>query len=474
MRVSLAHSFAILPAVVAAWMSAQSPPQAGPAATLAATPPMGWNSWDSFGTSVTEAEVKANADYMARNLKQHGWQYIVVDIQWSEQNPRSHGYRPDADLAMDEYGRLIPAPNRFPSSAAGRGFKPLADYVHGLGLKFGIHIMRGIPRRAVGADLPVFGSKARASAIADRFSVCPWNSDMYGVDMTRPNAQDYYDSILELYASWGVDYIKADDIARPAHREEIAALRSAILKNGRPIVLSLSPGPATVKDAEFFQQNANMWRISDDFWDEWRLLRQSFTLMSIWSAYGRPGAWPDADMLPLGHIGIRAERGEDRRTRFTRDEQRMMMSLWSIAQSPLMLGGHLPDNDEFTTSLITNDEVLAVNQRGAGGRAFAESGDSVVWTADAVGSPAKYLAVFNVGDHQPIDIRVEWRALGLPARCMLRDLWERDNLGTTDSGYTFRLAPHASGLYRLTSPTERQKEVGPVLPGGRPLTFRPS
>jgi hypothetical protein len=474
MRISLAHSGAILPAVFVAWMCAQSLPKAGPAATVAATPPMGWNSWDCFGTSVTEAEVKANADYMARNLKQHGWQYIVVDIQWSEQNPRSHGYRPDADLAMDEYGRLIPAPHRFPSSVGGRGFKPLADYVHGLGLKFGIHIMRGIPRRAVKADLPVFGSKVRASAIADQFSVCPWNSDMYGVDMSRPNAQDYYDSILGLYAGWGVDYIKADDIARPAHREEIAALHSAILKTGRPIVLSLSPGPAMVKDAAFLQQNVNMWRISDDFWDEWRLLRLNFILMSIWSAYGRPGAWPDADMLPLGHIGIRAERGEDRRTRFTRDEQRTMMSLWSIAQSPLMFGGHLPDNDDFTTSLITNDEVLAVNQRGASGRAFAEGGDSVVWTADAVGSPAKYLAVFNVGDQRPIDIRVEWRALGLPARCMLRDLWEKKDLGTIDNGYAFRVAPHASGLYRLTSSTQLPKAVGPVLPGGLPLTFRPS
>jgi alpha-galactosidase len=449
MRNSLAHCGALLPAFFAAWMCVQSPPKARPAATVAATPPMGWNSWDCFGTSVTEAEAKANADYMAENLKQHGWRYIVVDIQWSEPNPRAHGYRADAELAMDEFGRLIPAPNRFPSSAGGRGFRPLADYVHGLGLQFGIHIMRGIPRRAVKADLPVFGSKTRASAIANQFSVCPWNSDMYGVDMTRPHAQDYYDSIIKLYAGWGVDYIKADDIARPAHREEIAALHRAIVKTGRPIVLSLSPGPAMVKDAEFLQQNVNVWRISDDFWDEWRLLRLNFILMSIWSAYGRPGAWPDADMLPLGHIGLRAERGEDRRTRFTRDEQRTLMSLWSIAQSPLMFGGHLPDNDDFTLSLITNDEVLAVNQRGARGRAFAEGGASVVWTADAVGSGAKYLAVFNVGDQQPIDIRLEWRSLGLPARCVLRDLWGKKDLGIIENGYSFRVSPHASGLYKL-------------------------
>ena len=179
---------------------------------------MGWNSWDCFGTTVTEAEVKANADYMARFLKPHGWQYIVIDIQWSDPHARAHGYRPEAELAMDGYGRLIPAANRFPSSQGGLGFKPLADYIHSLGLRFGIHIMRGIPRRAVKANLPVFGSQARAAEVADPASVCPWNSDMYGVDLSRPGAQDYYDSILNLYAAWGVDYLKADDIARPAHR----------------------------------------------------------------------------------------------------------------------------------------------------------------------------------------------------------------------------------------------------------------
>ena len=417
--------------------------------SVAPTPPMGWNSWDSYGTTVTEAEVRANADYMAQRLKQHGWQYVVIDIQWSEPNAQAHGYRPGAQLAMDEYGRLVPAVNRFPSSAGGRGFRPLADYIHGLGLRFGIHIMRGIPRQAVKANLPVFGSQARAGAIADTASICPWNTDMYGVDLSRPGAQDYYDSILKLYADWGVDYIKADDIARPAHREEIAALHRAIGKTGRPIVLSLSPGPAMIKDVAFLQENANMWRISDDFWDDWKALRLNFILMSIWSGMARPSAWPDADMLPLGRIGIRAERGEVRMTRFTRDEQRTLLSLWSIAQAPLMFGGDLPSNDDFTLSLIVNDEVLGVDQHGAHGGAFAEGGDSVVWTADAPRADAKYAAVFNVGEAGPVDIRIDWAALKLPARCALRDLWERKDMGTFSSGYTFRVQPHGSGLYRV-------------------------
>ena len=412
---------------------------------------MGWNSWDCYGTAVTEAEVKANADYMARHLLKHGWRYVVVDIQWSEPNPKAGGYRPDAALAMDEYGRLIPAVNRFPSSAGGKGFKPLADYVHGLGLKFGIHIMRGIPKQAVKANLPIFGSKARAADIGDVYSLCPWNGDMYGVDTGKPGGTEYYDSILKLYAEWGVDYIKADDIARPAHRGEIAAIHNAIVKTGRPIVLSLSPGPAMIKDLAFLQENANMWRISDDFWDDWKLLRQNFILMSIWSAVGRPGAWPDADMLPLGRIGIRAERGHDRRTHFTPEEQKTLLSLWSIAQSPLMFGGDLPSNDEATLALITNDDVLEVNQKGIRGRAFAEGGPSVVWVADAVDAGTKYFAVFNVGNDAPIDIRVDWRALGMKPKCLLRDLWEKSDLGVVEGGRTFKVPPHGSGLYRLTA-----------------------
>ncbi len=438
-------------AALFAFLAASMPSAWAAADAVAATPPMGWNSWDCYGTTVTEAEVRANADYMAQHLKQHGWQYVVIDIQWSEPNAQAHGYRPGAQLAMDQYGRLIPAVNRFPSSAGGRGFRPLADYIHSLGLRFGIHIMRRIPRQAVKANLPVLGSQARAGDIADTASICPWNTDMYGVDLGRPGAQDYYDSILKLYAGWGVDYIKADDTARPAHREEIAALHRAIGKTGRPMVLSLSPGPAMIKDVAFLQDNANMWRISDDFWDDWRALRLNFILMSIWSGVGRPGAWPDADMLPLGRIGIRAERGEPRMTRFTRDEQRTLISLWSIAQAPLMFGGDLPSNDDFTLSLISNDEVLAVDQRGAHGGAFAEGGDSVVWTADGPGADEKYVAVFNVGEAGPIDIRVEWAALKLPERCILRDLWERKDMGAIPGGYTFRARPHGSGIYKITA-----------------------
>lgn len=380
--------------------------QSGPPAPV---PPMGWNSWDCYGTSVTEDEVIANANYMASRLKSHGWQYVVVDIQWSEPNPQTHGYRPNTELVMDQNGRLMPAPNRFPSASKGGGFRPLADYIHKQGLKFGIHIMRGIPRRAVSANLPVSGSQAHAADIADTRSICRWNTDMYGVDLTKPGGQDYYDSILKLYAGWGVDYIKADDIAIPFHGDEIAALHRAILKTGRPIVLSLSPGPADVAKAAQYAENANLWRISGDFWDRWQDLRRSFALLDLWSPHVKPGGWPDADMLPLGHIGIRAERGVDRRSLLTHDEQRTLITLWSIARSPLMFGGNLPDNDEFTLSILSNDEVLAADQKAANSKQLSARGDQITWVSDTAGSKDNYLAVFNAGDNR-VSPRSERRA----------------------------------------------------------------
>ncbi len=438
---------------LAAIMLARFPGIAMSQTVLAPTPPMGWNSWDSFGTTITEGEVKANADYMAAHLKNHGWQYIVVDIQWSEQNPKTHGYRPNADLAMDPFGRLIPAPNRFPSSANGQGFKPLADYVHGKGLKFGIHIMRGIPRKAVEADLPIEGSNLKAADIANKTSTCPWNSDMYGVDVTK-GGQAYYDSIVHLYASWGVDFIKADDMfgfgEGGDHSSEIEALGKSIKKYGRPIVLSLSPGIRDDRKGDFLETHAQMWRISNDFWDRWVDLKNQFARFNTWSQWAAPGHWPDGDMLPLGHIGIRAERGDPRMSLLTHEEQITLITLWSIARSPLMFGGNMPDNDDFTLSLVTNDEVLAVNQKATAGRQLFASGNQVAWVAEMPGTNAKVVAVFNTGDAEDEQVRVNWADLGLPAKCAVRDLWEHKNLETAQGGRTFQVKPHGSGFYRIT------------------------
>jgi hypothetical protein len=387
---------------------------------------------------------------MASRLRKYGWQYIVVDIQWSDPKAKAHGYRPNADLTMDAYGRLIPATNRFRSAADDRGFKPMADYIHSHGLKFGIHIMRGIPRQAVRANSPIYLSTFHAADVANKNSVCSWNTDMYGVDMSKVGGQDYYDSIARLYASWGVDFIKADNMLDPLHADEIEALSRAIDKTERPIVLSLSPGPANIQDASFLAGNSEMWRISNDFWDRWEDLKHQFELLRTWAAYSKAGSWPDADMLPLGRIAIRAERGDERMTRLTHDEQHTLMSLWAIARSPLMYGGDLPSNDAFSLSLMTNEEVIEVNQKGAHSRQLSSHGDQIVWVSDLPQLDSKYLAVFNIGDHSPQEIHVNFSSLGMRDNCEIRDLWQRKTLGKASRSYTFHIPPHASGLYKLT------------------------
>jgi len=423
--------------------------------SVAPTPPMGWNSWDCYGAAVTEKEVRANADYMAKHLKDFGWEYVVVDIQWYEPGAVSSQYRPFVPLEMDEYARLMPAVNRFPSAADGQGFKPLADYVHGLGLKFGIHIMRGIPRQAAHAATPIKGASATARDIAHPNSICPWNTDMYGVDASKEGAQAYYDSLFELYAQWGVDFVKVDDIAASrlydTHLPEIAMIRAAIDRCGRPMTLSLSPGPAPLTHADFLEANANMWRMTDDFWDLWELLLDMFDRCEQWQGRTGPGHWPDCDMLPLGHIGIRSVDGggADRWTRFTKNEQVTMMTLWTLFRSPLFFGGEMNDNDDWTLSLLTNRDVLAMHRDGTDAKLVSRNGDRIVWTSNGADG-VRYVALFNTGD-APLQIGVELNALGLRGSAVsVFDMWASSELELVNERLELEVASHGARLVRLS------------------------
>ena len=318
----------------------------GTSPQLAATPPMGWNSWDGYGTTVTEAEVKANAQWLAEHLKSYGWQYVTVDMEWFVANPTAEGNSKNFQYSLDKFGRYTPAVNRFPSAANGAGFKPLADYVHSLGLKFGIHILRGIPKQAVANKIPIADSKFSAVDGADSSDTCPWNFDNFGTDSSKPAAQAYYDSIAKLYAEWGVDLIKVDCISsRPYKGDDIRMIRQALDKAGRPIVLSLSPGPAPLEMTDEMRKYAQMWRISDDIWDIWHStvpypqgLGDQFANVAKWVGKSQPGHWPDADMLPLGYLEPAPGWGKARETRLTHDEQRTFMTLWVMFPSPLMVG----------------------------------------------------------------------------------------------------------------------------------------
>jgi len=356
---------------------------------------MGWNSWDCFGCTVTEALTQANADYMAEHLARHGWQYIVVDIQWYEPQSKGFDYDPHPKVTLDEWGRLWPVTNKFPSAVDGKGFRPLADYVHGKGLKFGVHLLRGIPRTAVARNTPILGTPFHAADIADTNSTCQWNPDMFGVDMTKPGAQAYYDSVFKLFAEWTIDFVKVDDLSRPYHQAEAEAIRQAIDRSGRPMVFSTSPGETPLSAGANVATNANLWRVSDDFWDAWAPLKEQFARLDRWTPFRGPGHWPDADMLPLGNVRAVQPKGW---THFTTNEQFTLMTLWSIARSPLIMGGHLPMNDTFTLSLLTNDEVLAVNQRSADNRQLFRTNDLVAWAAAVPDSRDKYVALFNANE----------------------------------------------------------------------------
>jgi hypothetical protein len=424
---------------------------------LAPTPPMGWNSYDAYCGDVTEPEVKGNADYLAAHLLRYGWNYVVIDFYWYFSHTFPNQEQEKWEYNLDEYGRLVPAPNRFPSSAQGQGFKPLADYLHRKGLKFGIHIMRGIPREAVKRNLTILGTSAHAQDVADLGNPCSWSTAMYGVDVSKPAGQAYYDSIVALYAQWGVDYIKADDMSaaeKPArekyHAAEIAALHRAIVKSGRPIVLSLSPGPAPLSQARHLEENANLWRISGDFWDNWKSLQEQFALCRAWAPHIQANHWPDADMLPLGRLRIRGYEDPVRQTNFTPAEQRTHLTLWAIFRSPLMMGGDLPTLDAATLALLSNPEMLAVDQHSAHNRELFSRGNQVAWTADDVRSRAKYLAVFNLDDHTSSEISVTWSELGLGKTCAVRDLWAKRDLGSRDAAFAPSIEPHGAGLFRIT------------------------
>ncbi|MGY5765274.1 glycoside hydrolase family 27 protein [Brachybacterium sp. DNPG3] len=375
---------------------------------------MGWNSWDCFGTTVTEEEVLANARFMAEHLAPYGWDTVVIDIDWSDPSARSHGYNVGAPLTIDENGRLLPDPVRFPSAADGAGFAPLAAQIHDLGLRFGIHVMRGIPRLAVDADSPIAGSSASAAQIAFPENSCEWNPHMVGIDHAVPGAGDYYDSILALYAGWGVDFLKVDDMLWPYQAAEIEAFAASIDRCGRPIELSLSPGrDLSLTRLDHLRENATMWRVCDDLWDSWADVEANFARFARWAPTAGAGGWPDGDMLPLGRIGIRAERGEPRHDLLTPAERRTLMTLWSIARSPLMIGGHLPESDPETIALFTNADVLAVQTSSREGREVFREGPLVLWTALGE-ADVRYVAAFNLGD-EPLTVSLDSLNVGLPA-----------------------------------------------------------
>jgi len=417
---------------------------------------MGWNSWDAYAQNITEAQVRENAEFVAKRLKRFGWSYIVIDEGWYLPDP-GPSTRENKGFVMDADGRFLPSLSRFPSAANDAGFKPIGDSIHAMGLKFGIHILRGIPKGAVAQNLPIADSAFHAADAADPSDTCPWNTYDYGV---KDNAagQAYYDSLAKQYASWGVDFLKVDCIAdHPYKGDEIRMIRQALDKTGRPIALSLSPGPTKVSHAEEVRKYAEMWRISDDFWDHWGVwpthefsqgLLQQLKTAAAWAPYTGGGHWADADMLPIGHLGPQPGEGPVRESMFTHDEARTLLTFWSIFRSPLMIGANLPATDDFTLSLLTNPEVIAVDQHSSENRPVIQTDRMIVWIARRDDGPGEYLALINIGD-QPQKVEYRWEEIGLARKdYQLRDIWRRKNLGRAGK-LSVELPAHGSGLYRV-------------------------
>jgi alpha-galactosidase len=431
---------------------------------VAQTPPMGWNSWNCLGIEATEDQVMAVADYMAEHLKDYGWEYVVVDAGWYHPHhfttPEWNDH-PTPPQLIDEYGRLIPDPVKFPSSAGGHGFKPLADYVHSKGLKFGIHIMRGVPWNAAEENKPIKGTSFTAADIADKENRCEWAKMMYGINTDHEAADAYYQSLIELYSSWGVDYIKADDMSRPFRTGEVAALWNAASSAERDIVISLSPGAAPLAAAHDLKANANLWRISNDFWDSWKLLKQQFEYCRNWAQHITPGHWPDADMLALGKLRkngvgeweagfheLTPDKVKDEYSRFTPDEQLTHMNLWAIFRSPLMMGGYIPENDDFTLKLMTSRDLIRINQHSRNNREVAFTDDWSVWTALDQETEDIYTALFNTGENVQ-EVSVTFADLGISSATEIKDIWTGELITAQNQVISIMLQPHASVMLKI-------------------------
>lgn len=423
--------------------------------SLAEKPPMGWNSWNCLGWDANELEVRAAAEYMAKNLKHLGYEYIVIDMLWygdsvatdfetfvQETIPVKPNY------SIDEFGRLLPDPVKYPSSVNGQGFKPLADYVHSLGLKFGVHLLRGIPWQAADNNMKIKGTEIGAASIAQPDKGCDWYNGFYGIDMNKPGAQEYYNSVFQLFAEWGIDFVKADDMNDP----DIVGMSRAMRSSGRPMVLSVVPNEQNIP---LLKENVHMARTGADFWDVWQMLKVGFPVAAKAVKNSGSGYWPDLDMLPAGKLGIKISyKGPNPRiSNFNNDELHTLFTLWYISRMPLMFGGYLPETDAATLELLTNEEALAVNRHCINPRQIKFKNAVIIWAADIPDSQDKYLAFFNQWESkEPVNMKVKFDQLGLSATetYKVRDLWAKKDLGEFKGEFSNPIIAHGAGLYRIS------------------------
>lgn len=435
---------------------------------LAQTPPMGWNSFDSYGVYLHEKVAMENLEAFAQKLKPHGYEYFVIDAGWFGEFKLQDGTIYPAEkhaskMKFNEFGLLQPSDTYFPN-----GFKKLIDRCHELGLKFGLHLMRGIPRAALKANLPIKDTQYFAQDIADTTSICNWNHQNYGVDMSKPGAQEFYNSLMNQMAEWGVDFIKYDDIV--PFPEEVKGVANAIAQCGRPMVLSLSPGDNVDPNQLEAFQKGHMLRVTPDIWDDQKGINECFTEWRKWQGKERVGFWIDMDMIPFGQLqlmspkpaGVKGDesktelvkkmksgelasfellagKGFNRISEFTKDQMYTFITLRALSASPLMLGGDLPTLDEFSLKLITDKNVIECNQNGVMGRLVYEEAGIEIWKTQKKDSKDAWIGIFNRSEEgKSVSLIPEKLGLDATTAIKLQDIWNEKEVNKLD----FELNPN--------------------------------
>ncbi|MFI6542462.1 alpha-galactosidase D [Streptomyces prunicolor] len=431
-------------------------PTADTATAVAAKPYMGWSSWsmqsskypglnpDGDYSYLTEANVTKQTDALASKLKKYGYDHINIDAGWW----RDNSWKPE----YDQYGRQAADPKRFPS-----GMKAVADRIHSKGLKAGIYLPAGLEKEAYNSGkTPIWNADGCTTAdivYSDLRTTNGWDSS-YKLDFSRPCTQKYIDSQAQLIADWGYDYLKLDGVGPGSGKSgdqydnvaDVAAWNKAITAIGRPIHLELS-WSLDYGHAADWKKYSNGWRIDtdvecycntlvtwensvDDRWDD----------TPAWTSLAGPGGWNDLDSLDVGNGAMDG---------LTKAERQSYATLWAVAKSPLFTGDDLTKLDDYGVSLLTNREVIGVDQSDAPpARPVTPSDAQQVWAAKNPNGTYT-VALFNLSD-APAAVSANWTTLGFTGKAAVRDLWNHEDLGTYTNKVTQALPAHGSRLFTVT------------------------
>jgi hypothetical protein len=426
---------------------------------IAAKPYMGWSSWSLESTNypgvnptggaswLTEAHVLANADVEAARLKSHGYDYVNIDAGWLG--------------GFDSYGRPVANATTFPD-----GIAYIGNYVHRKGLKLGIYLAVGLDPKAYGdGTTPIFGAPGCHTSdlvYPDKRLTNGWNS-AYQINYANPCAQAYANSVADEFASWGVDFLKMDGVGPGSNQNgpnhdntgDVKAWSAALRQSGRPIQYYLS-WSLSHTDASTWEQYSNGWRIDTDVecycntlvtWNN--SVKERWDDVVQWIPNAGPGHWNNLDSLDVGNGTMDG---------ITDTERRSYMTLWAIEAAPLYSGDDLTKLDSYGLSLLTNDEVIGVDQAGIPARPVSQASEQQVWYAhNPDGSYT--VALFNLGSQQAT-VTANWNDLGITGAAGVRDLWQHKNLGNYGGSFSATLPVHGSELLRVT-PTDAN---GPSTP----------